>query len=290
VRVVYEDVMTPGLLDDVFATERPTHVYNLVGDTFVPSAYVHPRRFLRINAGVCLELLLAVARHGIERMLHVSSTEVYGRAETQPIDESHPLRPVNTYAVTKVAADRLCHTFVLEHGVPVVIARIFNCYGPRETQPYVVPEIVRQLVRGPRVVLGDVEARRDFTFVEDTARGLRLLMDAPVPDGEVAHVGSGRSVSIREVAERVGRVLGYEAVEIETDPERLRRAEIDEFRCDATRLREATGWTPEVDLDAGLARTIDWYRANGSRWCWEAWCPDGVIREAPRPAAVPSAT
>jgi nucleoside-diphosphate-sugar epimerase len=281
--VVEGDVFDEGALARVFERHRPEHVYHLVGDTFVPSAYAEPRRFFRINVEGTLAVLQAVRRFGARRMLYVSSTEVYGRAPRQPLVETDPLAPANTYAVSKLAADRLCATFFHEHAVPVVIARIFNCYGPRETQPYVVPEIVRQLSRGPVVRLGNADARRDLTYVDDTAAGLQALMGSSVPDGDVAHVGSGTSVSIRHVAEICARLLGHERAVVETDPARLRRLDVDDFRADASRLRDATGWAPRVPLEEGLRRTVAWYRENGSRWSWEEWCPDGVV-PADRPA------
>jgi nucleoside-diphosphate-sugar epimerase len=276
VRVVEGDALDEEGLRRLFAAERPEQVYNLVGDTFVPSAYLHPRRFFRTNVEACLELLMAAAEFGVRRMLYVSSTEVYGRAAVQPIDEEARLHPVSTYAVSKLAADQLCATFHREHGVPVVVARIFNAYGPRETQPYVVPEIVRQLFRGPVVRLGDATTRRDLTYVDDTARGLLALMASDLPDGEAFHVGSGRAHEIAEVARTCGRLLGYDDVRIEEDPRRLRRCEVEEFRCDAGRLVAATGWRPEVALEDGLRRTLAWYEAHGRSWSWEAWCPDGV--------------
>lgn len=285
VRVVEADVLDEVALQAVFDEERFEEVYDLVGDTFVPSAYRHPRRFFRINLEGCLNLLAACARHAVRRMLYVSSTEVYGRVKGQPIAEDAALLPANTYAVSKAAADRLCTTFFHEHGVPVVIARIFNAYGPRETQPYVVPEILRQLARGPALRLGDVEARRDLTYVDDTARGLVALMASELPDGEPTHVASGTSVTVRDLALLCGRLMGHAAISIETDPRRLRRLEVAEFRGDASRLQAATGWSPTVGLEEGLRRTIAWFTAHGRRWSWEAWCPDGVTAD-PRQARV----
>jgi nucleoside-diphosphate-sugar epimerase len=277
VTVVAGDVLDERALARVFERHRPGHVYHLVGDTFVPSAYEEPRRFFRINVEGTLAVLQAVRRFGARRMLYVSSTEVYGRAERQPLVETDRLAPANTYAVSKLAADQLCSTFFHEHGVPVAIARIFNCYGPRETQPYVVPEVIRQLAKGPVVALGDADARRDLTYVEDTARGLVALMRSDLPNGEPVHVGSGVSYAVREVAEVCARLLGHARAEVVLDPARLRRRDVAEFRCDASRLRAATGWAPTVGLEDGLRRTVEWFVANGRRWAWEDWCPDGVV-------------
>lgn len=272
------DVLDRGGLTSVFRAHEPTLVYHLVGDTFVPSAYHHPERFLRINTEGTLNVLQAARDFEVERLLYVSSTEVYGRVGRDPITESQPLAPVNTYAVTKAAADRLCYTFHHEHDLPVIIARIFNCYGPRETQPYVVPEIIRQLARGSVVRLGNVSAARDLTYVDDTARGLMALMSSDLPNGEATNVGSGHVISLSEVVEVCARRMGVDDYRIEQDPERERRFDIEAFCCDASRLQSATGWSPRVPLEEGMGLTVDWFRQNGSRWLWEEWCPDGVIR------------
>lgn len=266
---IYGDVLDEWALMRAFRRVRPRFVFNLVGDTYVPTAYELPKRFFRINVEGCLNALMACREFEVERVLYVSSTEVYGDARTLPMDESHPLCPVNTYAVSKLAADQLCKTFHLEHGIPVIVARIFNCYGPRETEPYVIAEIITQLDKGPRVRLGNLEARRDFTYVADTARGLMALLGSRIPNGEVANVGSGRATSVRELAVTIGRLMGHEQIEIEVDPRRLRRRDIDVFECDPGKLQRATGWKAEVPLEEGLRRTIEWFREHGHRWVWE---------------------
>lgn len=270
------DVLDEDQLEGVFAEAEPQLVYHVVGDTFVPAAYELPRRFFRINVEGTLNVLQASRRHGVDRMLYVSSTEVYGEAKRQPIVEEDALSPVNTYAVSKMAADRLCYTFFHEHGVPVVIGRIFNAYGPRETLPYIVPEVIRQLERGPVLSLGNVEAARDFTYIEDTARGLMALMGSNLPNGGAFNIGSGRSISIRQLVDGCARIMGRDDYLIEHDPRRDRRLDIDDFRADASKLMVATGWAPTIGLEEGLRRTVDWFRANGSRWSWEDWCEDGV--------------
>lgn len=277
IRFVEGDVNDAELLARVFREFRPQHLYHLVGDTFVPSAYRQPERFVRVNIDGTLSVLRAAARFGLERMLYVSSTEVYGRVVEQPIREDAPLAPVNTYAVTKLAADRLCHTFHLEHDVPVVIGRIFNCYGPRETQPYVVPEIIRQLDRGREVMLGELRARRDLTYVDDTARGLMALMASDLPNGEATNIGSGESIDMASLVMLCAAIMGRDDVQLRSDPKRMRRFEIEDFRCDARRIHQATGWRPELSLELGLERTISWYREHGSRWSWEIWCQEGVV-------------
>ncbi len=276
VEVVIGDVLDEYKLFEAFRRHSPRFVFNLVGDTYVPSAYDVPKRFLRVNVEGNINVLLAAKSAGVERTVYVSSTEVYGEAETVPMNEEHRLAPVNTYAVTKLAADRMCFTFHLEHGIPVVVARIYNAYGPRETQPYVIPEIVTQLDKGPVVALGNVEARRDFTYVSDTARGLIAVLLSDAPDGDVVNVGSNVTYSVRELVDAIAPLLGHERWEIRTDPRRLRRFDVNRFQCDATKLRTLTGWQPLVPLTEGLERTVRWFRDNGRAWSWERWV-DGTL-------------
>jgi len=276
VEVVIGDVLDEYKLFETFRRCSPRFAFNLVGDTYVPSAYDVPKRFLRVNVEGTMNVLLAAKSSGVERSVYVSSTEVYGEARTVPMTEDHALAPANTYAVTKLAADRICFTFHHEHRIPVRIARIYNSYGPRETQPYVIPEIITQLAKGPVVELGNLDARRDFTFVSDTAKGLIAALLCDLPDGEVVNIGSNQTHSVRELVEKIAPLLGHEKYDIKTDPRRLRRFDIECFQCDSSKLRALSGWKPEVGIDEGLKRTVTWFLENGREWSWERWV-DGTI-------------
>lgn len=245
------------------------YVIDCVGDTYVPSAYEVPWRFFSSNLEATYHVLMAAEQCGVRRVLYVSSTEVYGDCTLPQIDEEAPLNPVNTYAVSKMAADRLCHTLFLERRIPVVIARIFNCYGPRETHAYIVPEIISQLHQGPVVRLGNVRAERDLTYVDDTARALVAVLESDAPDGDVVNVGSGVCHRVDWLVERLARICGRHDWQIVVDESRLRRRDIDRFCCDNRKLRSLTGWTPEVGIEEGLRRTVAWFREHGGRWAWE---------------------
>ncbi len=284
VRVVEGDLRDLPALHETLSDARPDFVLNCSGDTYVPSAYELPERFLSINALGTLHALQAVKARGVARMVQLSSAEVYGRAGAQPLSEDAALRPVNTYAVTKLAADCLCSTFFVEHSAPVVVARIFNAYGPRETHPYVVPEIITQLRRGTSAVeLGNIAATRDLTYVDDTARAVVALLASDVPQGAVVNVGSNNAHSIEALVGMIAELAGVPEVRIRQDPRRLRARDIDAFRCDNSRLRELTGWAPEIDIHTGLKKTLEWYDEHGGRWCWEddsadvrAWSAPGA--------------
>lgn len=263
------DVRDASTLSAVIRAHDVRYLISCVGDTFVPTAYAVPERFFEVNLQGTLQLLRTARETGLRRMLYLSSTEVYGDAQRPLLSEEAALDPVNTYGVSKLAADRLCRTMHVEHGVPVVIARVFNAYGPRETHPYVIPEIIRQLHRGEIVHLGNVRAERDLTYVHDTARALIAILDSDVPNGDAVNVGSGESFSVEWLTSRLGEIMRRPHLEIRHDPRRDRRADIPRFRCDNAKLRRYTDWRPSVDIDTGLRLTVEWFLTHGARWSWQ---------------------
>ena len=264
------------------ARVEPDIVVNCIGDTFIPSAYDMPERFLDLNVRTTLNVLRASADTKVKRVLHLSSTEVYGDNAATACTESAALAPENTYAVSKLAADRLCYTFGLEHGLPTVIARLFNAYGPRETHPYIVPEIIAQLSVSNKVSLGNLDAERDFTYVDDTAAALDALLWIPVEKGEVFNIGSGKVISIGDLARLLGALMGRESIHISVDNRRLRRRDLDRLCCDPEKLRTRTGWTPGVGIERGLGMTLEWFKENGSRWLWQERLQDSLGQDRPR--------
>jgi nucleoside-diphosphate-sugar epimerase len=151
----------------------------------------------------------------------------------------------------------------------VVTARIFNCYGPRETHPYIIPEIIAQLDRGFVVSLGNIKAERDLTYVHDTALALIAVMESDLPNGDVVNVGSDTTYRVEWLAYKIAELMGVPNMEIRHNPRRLRRLDLNHLQCDNAKLRRYTDWSPKVGIDEGLRRTIEWYRDNGRRWCWE---------------------
>ncbi len=273
------DLVTGDLLDEwslleTFRVYRPDYVFNMAAETFVPTSYSVPKRFVHINVDGHINLLMACRHHGVRRIVYASSAEVYGNPAPRPIREDHPLGAANTYAVSKLAADRLCFTMHREHGIPVVAARLFNTYGPRESEPYVIPEIISQIHAGGRLHLGNVEARRDFTHVSDTARALVAVLKSELEAGTAVNIGSGEAHSVREIASMIGEVFGR-AIEIEEDERRLRPHDIEHLQADVSLLRERTGFTPRVGLRDGLASTVEWFSENGHRWPFQ----DRVVDE-----------
>ncbi|UII31039.1 GDP-mannose 4,6-dehydratase [Fulvivirga ulvae] len=269
--IVHGDASNTHSLMECLLSCNVDYIINCIGDTFVPTAYEMPGRFFDINLGVCLNILKAADICKIKRVLYISSTEVYGITDVPLIDESVALDPVNTYAVSKLAADRLCYTFHLEHQTPVVTARIFNCYGPRETEPYIVPEIIYQLNKGNTLKLGNIKAERDFTYVHDTAKALIAVLASDIPNGEVVNVGSNVSYSVEWLAYKIAEIMEVDGLKLTIDQDRIRRLDIDRFRCDNTKLKQYTNWSPTVDIEDGLRKTVDWFRANSCTWSWESF-------------------
>jgi nucleoside-diphosphate-sugar epimerase len=268
IEIVTGDVLEEQRLTETLLKYEPTYVFHCVGDAYVPTTYDYPKRAFRINVEGTLNVLMLSKLHGVKRILYCSSTEVYGEALSPRISENHPLLPLNTYAVSKLAADRLCFTLYHEHQVPVVVARIFNTYGPRDTQPRVIPDIISQAFRSDVISLGNINAKRDFVYVTDTARGLISVMESSIPNGDVVNVGTGKSWAVKEVANMVGKFMGHDHVSIKVSKERLRRLDIELFCCDPKKILAQTRWRPRVQLDEGLQKTIEWFNANGNSWSW----------------------
>ncbi|MDP3765318.1 MAG: GDP-mannose 4,6-dehydratase [Nanoarchaeota archaeon] len=256
-------------IKDILKKNNVEYVFNLAAFPFIPECYDKPLEFFDVDARGVLNIMLASKEANVKRILQYSTSEVYGTAKYVPMDEDHPTFPMSTYAVSKLAADRLCFTLHHEHNVPVIILRQFNVYGPRLTQPYVTPEIIKQLSKGNKVKIGNIEARRDLTYVTDAVRGAIDLMKHDNAVGEVFNMGSGKDWSIKELAEMIGALMGHKSIEIEIDKQRLRPLDVQRLQADYTKINKLTGWKPTIGLEEGLKKTIDWFKENGSKWIWE---------------------
>ena len=268
IRIVTSDILHPRFRT-VLIENDVEYVFHLAAEPYIPKCYYYPAKFLEVNALGTLKVLRACKEAKVKRIIHYSTSEVYGTAKYVPMNEDHPTRPLSTYAASKLAADRLCYTLFHEHKVPVVILRQFNAYGPGETQPYVIPEIITQLSNSNEVKLGNVKARRDFTYVEDAAKGAIKLMMCPGIEGEVVNMGSNKNYSIEELALVTGELMGYNSTKIVIDTKRLRPIDVDVLLCDSSKARKLFGWQPEIDIEEGLRRTIEWFKDHGSVWIWE---------------------
>jgi NAD dependent epimerase/dehydratase len=242
-------------------------VFHLGAQIAIPYSFINPRDFVETNVGGTLNVAQAALAAGVARVLHVSTSEVYGDTQQWPITEHHPLAPRSPYAASKVGADKLMESYHHAFALPVAIARPFNTFGPHQSARAVVPTIAAQALKGARVRLGSLDPRRDLTFVTDAAAGLMTIAACDSAVGRTLQLGSGGDISVGELAVMIGAIAGRE-LEIELDPQRVRPAasEVPRLVADFTTTTELTGWTPQVDLRTGLARTLDWVRENQARY------------------------
>jgi NAD dependent epimerase/dehydratase len=262
------EVMFGDLLDRDFVAKAVAGcevIYHLAASISVPYSFVAPREVVRTNVEGTLNVLTAALEAGPTRVVHLSSSEVYGSAQYSPIDESHPLGVQSPYAASKVGADKLAEAFFLAFGLPVVIARPFNTFGPRQSLRAVIPTIVAQALEGNVVRLGATTPSRDFVYVADTVDALVRLAAHPQVEGATFNIATGIDVSIDQVVEIVGDLLGRELM-IESQRERLRpsSAEVLQLCGDASKLREWVSWEPATSFRDGLAVAIDWIKNRRS--------------------------
>ena len=268
INIIKGDILDPNLKQTLI-DNKIDFVFNLAAEPYIPHCYDRPTRFFEINANGALNVLLASKAANVKRIIQYSSSEVYGSAKQVPMDENHPTLPLSTYAVSKLAADRLCFTLHHEQQIPVIILRQFNVYGPRETQPYVIPELITQLNKTNVLHLGNTSARRDFTYVTDAAKGAIALMKLKEAEGQVFNMGTGVDHSIEQIAKLIGELMGHKEIKINVDKARLRPLDVQQLQCNNTKMSKLTGWKPTVDFKQGLKNTIDHFKESGSKWLWE---------------------
>jgi dTDP-glucose 4,6-dehydratase len=260
-----------GDLRDLESVDRATAgvevVLHLGAQIAIPYSYLNARDFFETNVLGSLNVAQAALRHGVRRVVHTSTSEVYGSAQTVPITEDHPLEAQSPYAASKIGADKLMDSFHRSHDLPVTVLRPFNTYGPRQSARAVIPTIITQALAGDVLRLGALDPRRDLTYVEDTVAGFVAAARSDAAVGRTLQLGTGASVSIGEIVERLGALLGRELT-VQTDPARVRPrlSEVQLLLSDASLARDLTGWAPTIDLDEGLARTIAWIEANADRF------------------------
>jgi UDP-glucose 4-epimerase len=270
VEVVMGDVRDPGSVRGLVA--GCDTVYHLAALIAIPYSYRAPRSYVDTNVTGTLNVLEAVRESGVPRLVHTSTSETYGTAQTVPISEDHPIVTQSPYAASKAGGDRLADSYHASFGTPVVTLRPFNTFGPRQSMRAVIPTVIGQVAAGERTVtLGDLRPTRDFTFVRDTAAAFLAVGTAPAGKvvGRTFNAGTGGEISVGELVTLIGTLMDAELTVV-SDPQRLRPAgsEVMRLVCDARRLREATGWEPAHKLADGLAETVAFFRdpANLARY------------------------
>lgn len=234
-------------------------VFHLAALISIPYSYLHPMEVVSTNVMGTLNVLLACRDYGVERMIHTSTSEVYGTARQVPIDESHPIQGQSPYAASKIGADQLAQSFFCAYGLPVITIRPFNTFGPRQSARAVIPTIITQALTCDQIHLGNLDTTRDFTFVQDTAAGFIKAAQSEANVGAVFNLGTGEEIRIGDLASRIIQKTGR-TVSLSVDSQRLRPQNSEVFRLlsDNARAKEKLGWQPQVSLDQGLDLTIEW--------------------------------
>lgn len=257
--IVTGDVRDPNFCRHI--TEGCSTVYHLAALIAIPYSYVAPDSYVDTNIKGTLNMCQAARDCGVKRLVATSTSEVYGTARYVPIDEKHPRQPQSPYSATKIGADAIAMSFYNAFGLPVVIARPFNTYGPRQSARAIIPTIITQIANGAREIkVGDLTPTRDFNFVKDTAAGFIALGRAEGIEGKEINIATGTEVSMRQTLETIADIMG-EKVDYVVDPARLRPSGSEVFRLcgDNTLITSLTDWRPRYDLEAGLRETVEWF-------------------------------
>jgi len=238
-------------------------VFHLAALIAIPYSYQAPASYVRTNIEGTLNVLQAARSMGLEKVVHTSTSEVYGTARYAPIDESHPLQGQSPYSASKIGADKIAESFYLSFETPVVTVRPFNTFGPRQSARAVIPTIISQLLTGKSVRLGSLHPTRDLNFVENTVSGFIACAETPAAVGRTINLGSGREISIGDLAHLIAKLMD-KPIEIEGEQKRLRPSgsEVERLIADTKLARELTGWEPRITLEEGLERTISWIKDN----------------------------
>jgi NAD dependent epimerase/dehydratase len=259
VEVITGDIRDPHFCKHI--TQDIDIIFHLAALIAIPYSYVAPDSYVDTNIKGTLNICQAAKENGVQRLIHTSTSEVYGTAQYVPIDEKHPMQPQSPYSATKIAADAMAISFYNTFDLPVTIARPFNTYGPRQSARAVIPTIITQIANGKKSIkLGDVSPTRDFNYVEDTCRGFIALAECEDAIGQTVNIGSNYEISIGDTLNLIKDIMKSD-VEFIIDEQRIRPGKSEVFRlwCDNTLIENLTGFKPKVDIREGLEKTIEWF-------------------------------
>lgn len=257
--VVCGDVRDPNYCREIMhGCDTVLHLAALIA---IPYSYVAPDSYVDINIKGTLNICQAARDLGVERVIVTSTSEVYGTAQYVPIDEKHPRQPQSPYSATKIGADAIAMSFYNAFNLPVVIARPFNTYGPRQSARAIIPTIITQIANGAREIkVGDLSPTRDFNYVKDTCRGFLALAHAKGVEGQEINICTNSEISMEDTLKTIARLMNAD-VQWVKDPERIRPSKSEVFRLwgDNTKITTLTDWRPQYSIEQGLAETIEWF-------------------------------
>lgn len=238
-------------------------IFHLGSLVAIPYSYLHPREVIETNVIGTLNVLTATRENGVQRVVHTSTSEVYGTAQYVPMDEKHPLQGQSPYSASKIGSDMIAESFHRSFGVPVTTLRPFNTYGPRQSARAVIPTIISQALTRKQIELGSLHPTRDYTYVDDVAVAFIRAAERPRSIGEVINIGSNFEISVGDIARKVMSFIG-ETKEIVSDARRIRpeKSEVERLWCDNTKAKRLLKWEPTIDFDEGLKRMTRWISDN----------------------------
>ena len=257
IEVVLGDLRDPETVTE--AVKDMDIVFHLAALIAIPYSYLRPREVIETNIMGTLNVLNAARDYRIEKIVHTSTSEVYGTAQYVPIDEKHPLQGQSPYSASKIGADMVAGSFYRSYNMPIAIIRPFNTYGPRQSARAVIPTIISQALTKEQILLGSLHPTRDYTYIDDVVEAFIRVAESPSSLGEVINIGSNFEISIGDIAAKVLSMVGKNK-QIVTDPRRIRpeKSEVERLWCDNTKAKRLLGWEPRVNFDEGLNRTIKW--------------------------------
>lgn len=260
IEVVSGDVRDPFLCKKI--TQDCHTVFHLAALIAIPYSYVAPNSYVETNVNGTLNMAQACLDNEVSRLMHTSTSEIYGTAQYVPIDEKHPPQPQSPYSASKMGADAMAMSYFNAFEMPVSIARPFNTYGPRQSARAVIPTIITQIANGMKEIkLGDTTPTRDFNFVTDTCRGMMAIAESEKAIGETINIGSNFEISVQDTLDMIKDIMQSDVVFI-TDEQRLRPKDSEVFRlwCDNTLIQSLTDFKPQYNLRTGLEETVRWFR------------------------------
>lgn len=262
IEIIAGDLRDPSAVKN--AMEGIDVVFHLGALIAIPYSYINPRDVVDTNVIGTLNVLMAAKdNRKVSKVIHTSTSEVYGTALAVPMNEKHPLQAQSPYSASKVGADKIAESFYDSYGMPIVTIRPFNTYGPRQSMRAVIPTIIVQSLIDKKIRLGSLTPRRDFTFVKDTADAFVKIAEADDVLGRTINVGSNSEISIKELVAKIANIIGKD-VQVEVAKERVRPklSEVMMLKADNRLAKKLIGWQPKTGLDEGLEMTVDWFRAN----------------------------
>jgi NAD dependent epimerase/dehydratase len=259
IKIISGDLRYPEAVEE--AAKGCDIIFHLGALISIPFSYKEPYEVAETNLLGTLNVLMATRKQKVSKLIHTSTSEVYGTAQQVPISETHPLRGQSPYSASKIGADKLAESFYCTYGLPVITIRPFNTYGPRQSARAVIPSIITQALVQNKIRIGNLNATRDFTYITDTVNGFIKAAETTGIEGRVINLGTGLEIRIGDLAAMIIKIVNP-AIVLENDPKRMRPKLSEVFRLisDNSLAKELMGWQPEVDLGQGLTKTINWMR------------------------------